>query len=297
MFSDFRKIAFLLALLEMSVLAFPLPSTSLDGNSKDPSSLGQRDGPAERSVLASPLPSTLDGVSQISDIYVRGPAEISASTPPLSSTADDDLGSGLSKRGPGATGTTDSKTVKLVYMIWAKNTPSEHSYLAVGNSVLHAGWDDENAGPRSDEDILKPKQLSVPFSRMKLDQWRGAPIETIELGTGRFKDEKQAVDDALAMKLERGQTCMKFVMLVLEKWRNEQRVDKEVVEKFKPILAAREKFFDDALKELLTAIKDGRALSEKLREWQEVFALPPDFTKERAARGLRRMEGARARNT
>ncbi|KAJ3766533.1 hypothetical protein FB446DRAFT_849638 [Lentinula raphanica] len=286
MFSDFRKIAFLLALLEMSVLAFPLPSTSLDGNSKDPSSLGQRDGPAERSVLASPLPSTLDGVSQISDIYVRGPAEISASTPPLSSTADDDLGSGLSKRGPGATGTTDSKTVKLVYMIRAKDEPSEHSYLVVGNSVIHAGWEDEDAGPRGDEDILKPKQLSVPFSILKLYPWHGARIETVELGTGRFKDEKQAVDDALAMKLKRGQTCMKFVMLVLEKWRDEKRVDKEVVEKFKPILAAREKFFDDALEDLLTAIKDGRALSALQREWMSVFGISADFTKENAARLL-----------
>ncbi|KAJ3756391.1 hypothetical protein EV360DRAFT_72031 [Lentinula raphanica] len=271
MFSDFRRIAFLLALLEMSVLAFPLPSTSLDGNSKDSSSLGQRDGPAG----------------------------ISASTPPLPSTSDDDLGPDLFKHAavPGTTNESMEPTqeLQLVCIFWAKGTPGEHTYFAVGNTVLHAGWEDDVAGARPDETSPKPKRFEMSYSEMMKDRAEGLPIEIAKLGTGRFQNEQQAVADALAVGVERGQNCMDFVMKILEQWRDKKRVDEVVVEKFKSIRQERQRFFSNAVIKVLKAIEDGRVLSGNLYEWRKAFQIPPGFTKEDAAEALRKEEARRAR--
>ncbi|KAJ3991239.1 hypothetical protein F5050DRAFT_1794736, partial [Lentinula boryana] len=178
------------------------------------------------SVPASPLPA-IDDSTQVSRSYRRAHPQIE--------TADAHA--------------KPKYQVKLETTISLKDTIKEHSFLVIGNTILHAGWSDSDYLDLFDSDeeeseALVPNvyRLTSEKARVKKTKW-----DWISIGEASFndkKDEENIIKSALAIKMpprESNGSCRDFIKMVLGMLHEQGFVDESVVKRYGEIYEERGK--------------------------------------------------------
>ncbi|KAJ3747578.1 hypothetical protein DFH05DRAFT_822750 [Lentinula detonsa] len=145
--------------------------------------------------------------------------------------------------------------VKLEIAIALKNTVKEHSFLVIGNTIIHAEWsDDYFDGPEGipTPKALTPKlyKLATEETRVKKKRWHW-----ISIGEASFndkEDEENIIKSALAIKMPARKSnggCRDFIKMVLGMLHERGFVDESVVKGYGEIYEERARALQEIMSE------------------------------------------------
>ncbi|KAJ3731144.1 hypothetical protein DFJ43DRAFT_1080126 [Lentinula guzmanii] len=187
------------------------------------------------SILASPLP-PIDDSTQVSRSYRRADSQAHRRIETDDAHAK------------------PKYQIKLEIAISLKGTIKEHSFLVIGNTILHAEWpDDYLDDPELPTPVaLVPKvyKLTAEKARVKKKKWDWISIG--EASLDNENDEEIIIKSALAIKMPARKSnggCRDFIKMVLGMLHERGYVDESVVKGYGEIYEERARALQEIMSE------------------------------------------------